>query len=93
MRSARVDVCSLQLNSSSEQPSPWKEVIVPTTGTEPVNGILHHQKITLRHLRPATTYDLYIQASNRHGWNAVSDTFHFSTLSKGEGGRRLKLGG
>ncbi|XP_037079027.1 lachesin-like [Pollicipes pollicipes] len=34
---------------------------------------------------PATTYDLYIQASNRHGWNAVSDMFHFSTLSKGEG--------
>ena len=59
---------------------------MPTTGTEPVNDILHHQKISLRSLQPATTYDLYIQASNRHGWNAVSSTFRFSTLAKGEGG-------
>jgi len=71
-------------NSSVEAASPWKEVIVPTTGTEPVNDIQHHQKITLRRLQPAALYDLYIQASNRHGWNAVSDMFHFSTLSKGE---------
>ncbi|XP_037079019.1 uncharacterized protein LOC119100002 [Pollicipes pollicipes] len=73
-----------KFNSTVALPSQFKEVIVPTTGTEPVNDILHHQKITLRHLQPATTYDLYIQASNRHGWNAVSDMFHFSTLSKGE---------
>ena len=66
-------------------PSVWKEVIVPTTGSEPVNEVLYHQRIRLRELQPATAYDLKIQARNAHGWNAVSDQFRFATLTRGEG--------
>ena len=66
----------------------WKEVIVPTTGSEPVSDVLFHQRIPLRQLEPATAYDVKIQARNAHGWNAVSDQFRFATLTRGEGGYR-----
>lgn len=73
-----------KFNSTIDKPSPWKEVIVPNTGVEPATRrMLSKQQITLRHLHPATLYDLYIQARNKHGWNAVSDMFHFSTISRG----------
>ncbi|KAF0296990.1 Protein amalgam [Amphibalanus amphitrite] len=78
-------------NISVEQPSVWKEVIVPTTGSEPVGDVLYHQRITLRGLEPATAYDLKIQARNAHGWNAVSDQFRFATLTRGEDWETLSL--
>ena len=58
---------------------------MPSTGSEVVADTLYKQQIPLSGLRPATTYDLHVQARNRHGWNAVSDMFHFSTLARGEG--------
>ncbi|XP_043235751.1 lachesin-like isoform X2 [Amphibalanus amphitrite] len=62
----------------------WREVLVPPTGSEVVGDTLHRQQIPLTKLRPATTYELHVQARNRHGWSAVSDLFHFSTLARGE---------
>ena len=81
-----------QYNMSVDDPSVWKEVIVPTTGSEPVGGTLFHQRITLRRLLPATAYDIKIQARNAHGWNAVSDQFRFATLTRGEGEFRAEMG-
>ena len=76
---------------SVEEPSVWKEVIVPTTGSrEPVGEALYRQRIALRRLQPATAYDLKIQARNDHGWNAVSDEFRFATLTRGEGECRME---
>ncbi|XP_043245919.1 protein amalgam-like [Amphibalanus amphitrite] len=71
-----------KVNSTGESPGRWKEVLVPTTGRQPVADIHFEQRVTLRHLTPATAYDLRIQAQNKHGWNRVSDTFHFSTIGR-----------
>ncbi|KAF0305307.1 Lachesin [Amphibalanus amphitrite] len=74
-----------RMNSSTENRSAsWREVLVPPTGSEVVGDTLHRQQIPLTKLRPATTYELHVQARNRHGWSAVSDLFHFSTLARGE---------
>ena len=77
---------SQQMNVTARSPSAsWREVLVPSTGSEVVRETLHRQQIPLTRLRPATTYDLQVQARNQHGWSAVSDMFHFSTLARGEG--------
>ncbi|XP_043235752.1 protein amalgam-like [Amphibalanus amphitrite] len=74
-----------RMNSSTENRSAsWREVLVPPTGSEVVGDTLYRQQIPLTKLRPATTYELHVQARNRHGWSAVSDLFHFSTLARGE---------
>ena len=72
-----------QVNSTLQLSERWKEVLVPTTGRHPVADIHFEQQVTLRGLTPATAYDLRIQAQNKHGWNRVSDTFHFSTIGRG----------
>ncbi|XP_037072718.1 lachesin-like [Pollicipes pollicipes] len=71
------------LSAGGTSPS-WREVLVPPTGSEVVGDSLHRQQIPLTKLRPATTYDLHVRARNRHGWGAVSEMFHFSTLARGE---------
>ncbi|XP_037080199.1 limbic system-associated membrane protein-like [Pollicipes pollicipes] len=78
-----------KLNSTSRSPGRWKEVRVPTTGREPVDDIHFQQQVTLKKLTPATAYDLHIQAKNKHGWNRVSDTFHFSTIGRALESRSL----
>jgi len=67
-------------------------VLVPTTGRVPENQINFRQEVTLRGLSPATAYDLHIQAKNKHGWNKVSDTFHFSTIGRALESRRNLTG-
>ncbi|XP_043235053.1 protein amalgam-like [Amphibalanus amphitrite] len=62
----------------------WREVKVPSTGSRTGTGVLYRQQIPLSKLQPATAYELYVQAKNKHGWNAVSDTLHFSTIARGE---------
>jgi len=57
---------------------------VPPTGSQTSTGTLFRQQIPLSKLQPATPYDLKVQAKNKHGWSAVSDTLHFSTIARGE---------
>ncbi|XP_043245909.1 protein amalgam-like [Amphibalanus amphitrite] len=71
-----------KVNSTSQGAGPWTTLTAPTTGRQPVADIHFEQRVTLRHLTPATAYDLRIQAQNKHGWNRVSDTFHFSTIGR-----------
>ncbi|XP_037080209.1 contactin-3-like [Pollicipes pollicipes] len=78
-----------KLNSTSHSPGRWKEVLVPTTGREPVDDIHFQQQVTLTKLTAATAYDLHIQAKNKHGWNRVSNTFHFSTIGRAMESRSL----
>ena len=63
----------------------WREVKVPSTGSRTGSGVLYRQQIPLSKLQPAAAYELYVQAKNKHGWNAVSDTLHFTTIARGEG--------
>ena len=63
----------------------WREVLVPHVGGDLVDDHWHQQAIPLTGLAPAATYDVHVQARNQHGWSAVSDMFHFSTLARGEG--------
>ncbi|XP_043232369.1 protein amalgam-like isoform X1 [Amphibalanus amphitrite] len=71
-------------NSSSASSGGWREVLVPHIGGDVVDAHWHRQSIPLTGLAPAATYDVHVQARNRHGWSAVSDMVHFSTLAKGE---------
>ncbi|XP_037086665.1 lachesin-like [Pollicipes pollicipes] len=81
----RVAYRQSKFNVTAGQPAPaWRQVLVPPTGSEVVGGTVHRQAIPLTQLPPATLYDLHVEARNRHGWSAVSDMFHFSTLAKGE---------
>ena len=78
---------ALQANGSGVALSSrrWREVKVPSTGSRTGTGVLYRQQIPLAKLQPATAYELYVQAKNKHGWNAVSDTLHFTTIARGEG--------
>ena len=75
------------MNSSSSALSSggWREVLVPHMAGDEVVSHWHSQSVPLQGLVPAATYDVHVQARNRHGWSAVSDMFHFSTLARGEG--------
>lgn len=47
----------------------------------------HHMSYLIKNLSPATNYEARVQARNDHGWNKLSNVFHFSTRSEG----KLKL--
>lgn len=38
----------------------------------------------IKNLSPATNYEARVQARNDHGWNKLSNVFHFSTRSEGK---------
>ncbi|XP_037086873.1 neural cell adhesion molecule 2-like [Pollicipes pollicipes] len=82
-----------KVNASGSVQARWREVKVPTTGSP--SGLLYRQQIPLAKLQPATTYQLYVQAKNEHGWSAVSNMLHFSTIARGEAleSRSLSSGG
>lgn len=44
----------------------------------------HHMSYLIKNLSPATNYEARVQARNDHGWNKLSNVFHFSTRSEGE---------
>lgn len=44
----------------------------------------HHMSYLIKNLLPATNYEARVQARNDHGWNKLSNVFHFSTRSEGE---------
>lgn len=58
---------------------------MPPTASQTSSEVLYRQKIPLSGLQPATAYDLFVQAKNKHGWSAVSETLRFTTIAKGEG--------
>lgn len=43
----------------------------------------HHMHYLIKNLSPATNYEARVQARNDHGWNKLSNVFHFSTRSEG----------
>lgn len=44
----------------------------------------HHMSFLIKSLSPATNYEARVQARNDHGWNKLSNVFHFSTRAEGE---------
>lgn len=44
----------------------------------------HHMSYVIKNLSPNTNYEARVQARNDHGWNKLSNVFHFSTRSEGE---------
>ncbi|CRK87748.1 CLUMA_CG001542, isoform A [Clunio marinus] len=42
----------------------------------------HHMSYLIKNLSPATNYEARVQARNDHGWNKLSNVFHFSTRSE-----------
>lgn len=44
----------------------------------------HHMSFLIKNLSPATNYEARVQARNDHGWNKLSNVFHFSTRSEGK---------
>lgn len=44
----------------------------------------HHMSYLIKGLLQATNYEARVQARNDHGWNKLSNVFHFSTRSEGE---------
>lgn len=44
----------------------------------------HHMSYLIKNLQPASNYEARVQARNDHGWNKLSNVFHFSTRSEGE---------
>jgi hypothetical protein len=44
----------------------------------------HHMSYLIKNLSPNTNYEARVQARNDHGWNKLSNVFHFSTRSEGE---------
>lgn len=44
----------------------------------------HHMSYLIKTLQPASNYEARVQARNDHGWNKLSNVFHFSTRSEGE---------
>jgi len=45
----------------------------------------HHQmNYLIGSLSPSTNYEARVQARNDHGWNKLSNVFHFSTRAEGE---------
>lgn len=43
-----------------------------------------HMSFLIKNLLPATNYEARVQARNDHGWNKLSNVFHFSTRAEGE---------
>uniref|UniRef100_A0A336K364 CSON015512 protein n=1 Tax=Culicoides sonorensis TaxID=179676 RepID=A0A336K364_CULSO len=41
----------------------------------------HSRSFLIRNLQPATHYEVRVQARNDHGWNKLSNIFHFTTRS------------
>jgi hypothetical protein len=44
----------------------------------------HHMHYLIKALFPNTNYEARVQARNDHGWNKLSNVFHFSTRAEGE---------
>lgn len=44
----------------------------------------HHMNYLIKHLQPAANYEARVQARNDHGWNKLSNVFHFSTRAEGK---------
>jgi hypothetical protein len=44
----------------------------------------HHMSYLIKNLSPNTNYEARVQARNDHGWNKLSNVFHFSTRSEGK---------
>lgn len=44
----------------------------------------HHMSYLIKNLSPASNYEARVQARNDHGWNKLSNVFHFSTRTEGE---------
>lgn len=44
----------------------------------------HHMSYLIRNLQPAANYEARVQARNDHGWNKLSNVFHFSSRTEGE---------
>jgi Fibronectin type III domain len=44
----------------------------------------HHMSYLIKNLMPGTNYEARVQARNDHGWNKLSNVFHFSTRTEGE---------
>lgn len=44
----------------------------------------HSKNHVIRQLLPATHYEARVQALNDHGWNKLSNIFHFTTRSDGK---------
>lgn len=44
----------------------------------------HSKNFVIRQLLPATHYEARVQARNDHGWNKLSNIFHFTTRSDGK---------
>ncbi|XP_070504142.1 lachesin-like [Chironomus tepperi] len=42
----------------------------------------HHMSYLIKNLSPNTNYEARVQARNDHGWNKLSNVFHFSTRSE-----------
>ncbi|CAO1420128.1 unnamed protein product, partial [Diamesa tonsa] len=42
----------------------------------------HHMSYLIKNLSPSTNYEARVQARNDHGWNKLSNVYHFSTRSE-----------
>lgn len=47
-------------------------------------SIHHHMSFLIKNLSPSTDYEARVQARNDHGWNKLSNVFHFSSNSEGK---------
>jgi Immunoglobulin I-set domain len=78
--------------SSNDQ---WENVVIPEIYYDFVHNHLNNHQTTastvrhqmnflIKNLTPASNYEARVQARNDHGWNKLSNTFHFTTRSEGE---------
>ena len=72
----------------------WENIVIPEMFNDYTNqyhsqsyhfnqNFRHRMSFPLKNLSPGSNYEARVQARNDHGWNKLSNIFHFSTRSEG----------
>ena len=73
----------------------WENIVIPEMFNDYTNqyhsqsyhynqNFRHRMSFPLKNLSPSSNYEVRVQARNDHGWNKLSNIFHFSTRSEGK---------